>query len=120
MTAEEMWRAYGGGGTAWAFGAAPDLLAELVMDGKKRATCTEKAAFDFGVEVMPAAGDYSVILDSGDNAVCIIRSTTIHETTFTAVTAEHARKEGEGDRSLEYWCEVHKHFFTAELEKFSP
>ena len=31
-------------------------------------------------------------------------------------TAEHAYKEGEGDRSLEYWRKVHEEFFTEELE----
>jgi uncharacterized protein YhfF len=28
------------------------------------------------------------------------------------VDAEHARLEGEGDLSLEYWREVHRAFFT--------
>ena len=33
------------------------------------------------------------------------------------MTAEHAFKEGEGDRSLAYWREVHKRFFTEELKE---
>ncbi|MBE5902509.1 MAG: ASCH domain-containing protein, partial [Lachnospiraceae bacterium] len=35
---------------------------------------------------------------------------------FKDVTAEHAYKEGEGDRSLEYWRQVHKEFLESELE----
>lgn len=31
------------------------------------------------------------------------------------VTAEHAYKEGEGDRSLAYWRTVHEKVFTDEL-----
>ena len=31
---------------------------------------------------------------------------------------EHAFKEGEGDRSLEYWREVHKKFFRECLEEY--
>ena len=43
---------------------------------------------------------------------------------FCEVTAGHAYKEGEGDRSLAYWRKVHEDFFRAELEEagleFSP
>ena len=31
---------------------------------------------------------------------------------FDEVDEEHAYLEGEGDRSLEYWREVHERFFT--------
>lgn len=31
-------------------------------------------------------------------------------------TVEHAKKEGEGDLTLEYWQKVHKKFFTKELK----
>jgi uncharacterized protein YhfF len=34
---------------------------------------------------------------------------------FDQVTAEHAWKEGEGDRSLEYWRKVHEDFLRREL-----
>ncbi|OAT33655.1 hypothetical protein M975_1016 [Buttiauxella brennerae ATCC 51605] len=33
---------------------------------------------------------------------------------FSDVTEEFARKEGEGDLSLEYWRREHKAFFTRE------
>ena len=38
--------------------------------------------------------------------------------TFNNVSKEHAFKEGEGDRSLEYWREVHKKFFRECLEEY--
>ena len=31
---------------------------------------------------------------------------------FNEVSAEHAFKEGEGDKSLAYWQQVHEAFFT--------
>ena len=34
------------------------------------------------------------------------------------MSKEHAFKEGEGDRSLEYWREVHKKFFRECLEEY--
>ena len=42
---------------------------------------------------------------------------------FDEVSAEHARREGEGDLSLAYWREVHQRFFTEYAEHdrgFSP
>ena len=117
MTAEELWKKSGINGTydAWAFGGAPDRLAELVKKGIKTATCSALELYEAEDEPLPQPGDYSVILDSEDNAVCIIRTTKVYVMPFDQVSAEHAFKEGEGDRSLAYWREVHEEFFTEEL-----
>ena len=68
-------------------------------------------------EPLPAEGEYSVILDSMDNAVCVIQTTKVSVIPFNEVTEEHAFKEGEGDKSLEYWREVHEKFFTECMEE---
>ena len=34
---------------------------------------------------------------------------------FAQVPADHAYKEGEGDRSLDYWRSVHEDFLSREL-----
>ena len=52
-----------------------------------------------------------MVLDSKEQAVCIIRNTRVYITTFEEVSTEHAWKEGEGDRSLAYWRKVHERFF---------
>ena len=49
-------------------------------------------------------------------AVCIIQTTKVAVTEFSRVTEEHAYKEGEGDRSLEYWRDVHEAFLKQELK----
>ena len=117
MTAEELWNESGlaGGYEAWAFGGAPDKLARLVVDGTKTATCSSLALMHHDGEPIPKPGDLSVILDSAGDAVCIIRTTRVYVETFERVTEEHAFKEGEGDRSLEYWRRIHWEFFTEEL-----
>ncbi len=117
MIAEEMWEAAGLSGDyeAWAFGGDPDKLAELVKCGTKTATCSALLFYELENEEIPKAGDYSVILDANDQAVCIIKTTRVYITTFREVSEEHAYKEGEGDRSLAYWRKVHKEFFTEEL-----
>ena len=119
MRAKEMWALSGFRGTytAWAFGDAPDALAELVKEGKKTGTSSTYDLYGGAVgEPLPKAGEYSVILDDHGEAVCIIRTTNVYVTLFDQVTAEHARREGEGDLSLEYWRKVHREFFRKEME----
>ena len=118
MTAEEMWQrsALQGSYQAWAFGGAPDKLAELVSRGIKTATCSAAALYEHEDEELPKVGDHSVILNSDGQAVCIIRTTKVYVTAFDQVSERHAYLEGEGDRSLAYWREVHKEFFTEELK----
>lgn len=119
MTAEELWQKSGLSGEyeAWAFSDAPDKLAALVQEGIKTATCSAYDLYVAENEPIPKVGDYSIILDSKDNAVCIVRTSKITICPFKDVTAEHAFKEGEGDRSLEYWRQVHKEFLESELGK---
>lgn len=100
---------------AWAFGGAPDELAELVLKGVKTATAGLFDWYESGEEKLPQAGDYSVILDAAGSAVCIIQTTKVYLVPFCEVSEEHARKEGEGDLSLAYWRQVHEDFFSEEL-----
>ncbi|MBQ6532680.1 MAG: ASCH domain-containing protein [Solobacterium sp.] len=117
ITAAELWQQSGltGEYEAWSFSEASDKLAALVKDGIKTATCSAYDLYEAGDEPLPKAGDYSVILDSGGAAVCIIQTTKVRVCTFAEVTAEHAFKEGEGNRSLAYWRKVHADFLTMEL-----
>ena len=118
MTAEELWRQSGLDGEyeAWAFGDHADQLAELVKAGKKTATCSLLCLYELENEPLPQIGEYSVILDSNDEAVCIIRTTNVYITSFDEVSKEHAFKEGEGNRTLDDWKKVHEKFFTEELK----
>lgn len=118
MKAEEMWKQSGltGEYEAWSFGDDADKLAELVKAGIKTATCSALIFYNSEDEELPQVGEYSIILDSDGDAVCIIRTNSVYVTTFDAVSKEHAYKEGEGDRSLEYWRKVHRKFFEEELK----
>jgi len=97
---------------AWAFGDDEDLLARLVLAGEKTATSSAFALYKYEKEYVPAAGEYSVLLDSNEDAVCVLRTKSVSIVPFDEVTAEYAYKEGEGDKSLDYWRLVHKKFFT--------
>lgn len=119
MTPAQLWQDYltvnpqvGSEPEAWAFGAEPDLLAQLVLEGRKTATASAFDLYEIDDEPLPKVGTYDIVLDGQGNAVCIIETTEVYVTPFSQVTEEHAFKEGEGDCSLSYWRQVHEEFFT--------
>jgi uncharacterized protein YhfF len=126
MNAHEMWNLFCNRNNiknenyvAWAFGCAADKLASLVLNEIKVATASAYDLFELDdSEPMPKVGDYSIILNSKAEAVCVIRTTKLYVKKFLEVSEEHAVKEGEGDKSLDYWRKVHKEFFTDEFKKF--
>lgn len=121
MTHQEMWAQYraanpeaGEDYEPWVFGSDPDGLAELVRTGAKTATASAGPMYELMEEPLPQAGEYSII-QNRSKAVCVIRTTKVYTIPFREVSAEHAYREGEGDRSLACWRRVHEDFFRAEL-----
>ena len=104
---------------AWQFGmeGSPmaDELASLVISGKKTATCAAHAWYEDGSETLPAVGDHSIILNSNNAPVAIIKITDVQVMPMNEVPVEFAIAEGEGDLSYDYWWEGHKKFFTLDL-----
>ena len=49
-------------------------------------------------------------------AACIIRDTKASVVPFNQVSADHAFKEGEDNRSLKKWREVHRKAFTPDYK----
>lgn len=104
-------RVQGSGYEAWSFGTDADTLAVLTAAGVKTATSSAYPLYALEGESLPRAGEYSVILDAREEAVCIIRTERVTLVSFSQVPQEHAYREGEGDRTLEYWRKVHGPFF---------
>lgn len=122
MQANEMWELYceKSGIThsrydAWCFGSDPNELAALTKSGIKTATASLFIFYELENEPLPQVGNYSVILNDNEEAVCIIQTTEVDVLPFSQVSEEHAYKEGEGDRSLAYWRKSHEAFFKQEL-----
>ena len=119
MTAEQYWEKFinehpeykGKSYTAWPFGADPDVLAELVVSGKKTLTCSSLKEYEMENESLPEAGDISIVLGADDTPKCIIENTKVSTIVFRDAEEELAYKEGEGDRSLSYWRQAHIDFF---------
>ena len=82
MTPQEIWNAckqinplIGDEIDAWAFGVEADLLADLVFKGEKTATASAYDLYAVEDEPLPQEGTFDVILDSKDQAICIIEIT---------------------------------------------
>ena len=124
MTPQEMWNAYkqinpsiGDEIDAWAFGVEADLLADLVLKGEKTATASAYDLYAVDNDPLPQEGTFDVVLDSQDQAVCIVEVTKVSVQPFHQVSADHAYKEGEGDRGLTYWQVLHEDLFSNWLEE---
>ena len=106
MIAEQFGRAY--------TPLADELAKEIVM-GKKTATCPAYLFYELENEPLPKIGDYTIVLNSKDEPVAIIKNTEIQIIPMNKVTKEMAIAEA---GSYEYWRESHVNFFTAELAEY--
>lgn len=104
---------------AWAFGATPDHadgLLDLVLDGTKTATASSMWDYAHSGEPVPEAGLLNIILDGRGIPRALLETVSVDVVPFDEVTAEHAFAEGEGDRSLTHWREVHERFWREHSE----
>lgn len=99
----------------WYFGLGRDdaeELANLVLAGKKRATASLVWEYEDKPEDAPIPGGYSVVTDYAGKPKCVLRTVELRVVPFSEVDAQFAFDEGEGDRSLDYWREVHWDYFS--------
>ena len=108
-TRHDIWKFCGGG-------AAADELANLVLAGVKTATASTKLAYEMAGEPLPEVGTCSVILFDNEKAACVTRDTKVSVVPFDQVSAEHAYREGEDDRSLNQWREAHRRAFAPDYK----
>ena len=103
---------------SFAFGDSPELadeLLELVVIGKKTATCWAANEGDKGV----AVGKRWIVKDGQGRATAMLETSELTRRRFGDVDAAFAHHEGEGDCTLADWREAHTAYFTRRGE-FSP
>ncbi|QTD42563.1 ASCH domain-containing protein [Sporosarcina sp. Te-1] len=119
--AKKYWDAYWGTKerpnvvSAWMFGDSPDELAQKVLSGKKTATCSAYALYEVQNEPLPQLNEYSIILNSLEEPVAMIKTTDVSLIPFCDVEEEFALAEGEG--SYEEWKQIHERYFKEEMGK---
>lgn len=99
----------------FSFGDSPELadeLLDLVLAGKKTATCGTLSQFGEGGEPMPQVGRRDVVLDGQGRPAAVIETTEVTVKRFDEVDEAFARDEGEGDGTLVYWRDAHETYFA--------
>lgn len=95
-----------------------DDCAELVGRGIKQATTHALSWFQTNKEALPAPGDLAIVTDWDGTPRAIIKTTKVEIVQFKDITPEYAAIEGEGDKSLAYWKEVHWSYYARELRDY--
>jgi uncharacterized protein YhfF len=101
---------------SFAFGDSPRLADELlvlVLKGIKTATCSTEDEPNTSTP-----GERWIVLDGSGMPRCVIESTEVTYRRYGEVDAAFAHDEGEGDRSLAYWRQAHRNYFSR-LGRFS-
>ena len=101
-----------------AFGDSPKLadeLAVLVVEGKKTATCGDLWSYQTEGVPFPYVGGWWIVLDGRGQPVAVTETTEVELRRYNEVDARFAFDEGEGDRSLAYWREAHRSYFSRML-----
>ncbi|MEZ4521958.1 MAG: ASCH domain-containing protein [Thermomicrobiales bacterium] len=112
---------------AWSFGDSPELaneLLDLVLSGRKTATCDALWRFEAESEPLPAPGDLSIILDGSGIPRCVLETTDVRISPMNEVDEQFAFDEGEDDRTWNSWFAAHENYFHRVLpgigREFSP
>jgi uncharacterized protein YhfF len=93
----------------FSFGDSPELadeLAALVLYGKKTATCWPASQGE-----LTTLGKRMVMLDGSGRPCAVLETVELTKRRFGEVDAVFAYDEGEGDRTLEWWCNAHRNYF---------
>ena len=102
------------------YGDSPELMDELiqlVLEGKKTASCGALWEWEAEGGPRPQVGNLWVELDGNQNPVCITETIEVTIRNYNEVDSEFARAEGEGDLSLKHWRQAHKNYFSRVLSK---
>ena len=97
----------------WKFGTdktESDYLFNLVKQGIKTAT-----SYLYTDENYVTPNKFSILCNWDGNEEIKLETINFYIVPFKDVTELHAYKEGEGDRTLNFWRKIHKDFFVKRL-----
>ena len=93
----------------FSFGDSPQLADELlalVLSGRKTATCW---SVQDGQQT--AVGQRWVVCDGSEQPRAVLETVSLEQRIFNQVDEAFARKEGEGDLTLDWWRKAHQRYF---------
>jgi uncharacterized protein YhfF len=92
-------------------------LAELVVDGRRRATAALLRQLSPDGEPLPIIGGYVVLVDGHGRPRAIWRTKELRLGPLVSVDEAFAWDEGEGDRTRASWLDAHRAFFGRLAER---
>ncbi|OAN34037.1 hypothetical protein A4X16_05725 [Microbacterium sp. H83] len=98
-------------------------MLDLVLTGVKTGTASSLWDYEATSDPQPFAGELSIVLDGRGEPRAVIETLRVDTVPFMQVSAEHAYAEGEGDRTLAHWREVHERYWRTHSENprgFAP
>jgi uncharacterized protein YhfF len=94
-----------------------DKLLELVLQGKKVATCGCLLSYEAEGAALPQVGDMSIVTTFVGEPHCVIKVKSVTILPFNEVTWDMAKLEGE-DEVLQTWQDGHRYFFQLEGKEY--
>jgi len=97
------------------FGDSEELrneLVDLIVAGKKSATCGSLSIYEEEGEPLPKVGEQFIVPNWQGEPRCIIKTNSVELKRFDEIDEDFARAEGEGDLSFAFWRDAHIDFFT--------
>ena len=95
-------------------GPERDRLVEAILDGRKTATSSLMAEFLYDHEPLPSSGRRTILVNSDNQPVAVLKYASVSVTRLGLVTWQHVLNEGEGYKSLAEWREAHESIWTSE------
>ncbi len=95
-----------------------NTCAKLVRKGIKRATSHSLLGLQLREEPLPKIGNFFVVTDWNGNASSIVRTVSVKLIPYFNINENFAQLEGEGNKTLAHWKQVHWDYYTRELEPF--
>ncbi|WP_261252218.1 ASCH domain-containing protein [Bifidobacterium polysaccharolyticum] len=95
-------------------GPERDRLVEAILDGRKTATTSLMAEFIHDHEPLPSSGRQTILVNSDNQPVAVLRYASVSVIRLGVVTWQHVLNEGEGYKSPAEWREAHESFWTSE------
>lgn len=95
---------------------ARDGLLALVLSGTKTATASSLWDYEAQGGPVPEVGWLGIILDGEGKPQAVIETTAVATVAFDQVSEKHAHAEGEGDRTLAAWREIHERYWRTHSE----
>ncbi len=97
--------------------AVADQLADLIVQGIKRAHASLLRDFEQALEALPQPADHLVVLDGSGTPRAIVRNSHVEKRYFSDIDDAFAFEAGEGDLTLRWWLSAYRQQFAEQADR---